>query len=496
MPRSIRKCINQAMRPRPPSYFAASISMPEDLRDLGGHVRALRSSLRTEAAARSFAEPECATHVYKFSPLNLVPGGVDPANEQAVERYLRGIVSPPRFAMLGAMWEDLSLLDFAITASDVAALHETSPTIAQAALRLDIRGIWRLAAAEGASVQAVLETLVPQLLTIAALGHVFRYAQALAAQLHTPTGFPALDRIDYDTSAQAPKVGTVCKEFSHNFDLVDLLIAAYTPLGQLGDVDGYREGPGCDARTTRIFRKCGLLHRGKKKLKQFTRAHGSGLEDHLDRNMESLSHLRNGLALTIDELKAGFHYNTALGNIGRTSPAVLLYLVVEQAVSWLVAPLDEDQDENKKIRTKPKDEWPPDWMARLSARSDSGEVSTFAYDRPLNAGTRPMIDNLFAAYRFAVLGDNEATPAKFRTIKFRNPGAQQCHDHKRFISEREGPANFRRIMEQFRFDMESGRNIDTQAKREAAKIRDRESGLPSDAQWALCFVQKAFSSYI
>ena len=484
------------MRHHPPSYFAASISMPEDLQDLDSHVRALRSSLLAESAARCLAASECATHLYNFSPLNLDPVGVDPANEQAVERYLRGIVAPPRFAMLGAMWEDLSLLDFEIAASDLATLHETSPTIAEAALRLDIRGVWRLAAPVGGSVTAALETLVPQLLTIAALGHVFCYAQALAEQLHTPTGFPALDRIDYDTSAQAPKVGTVCKAFSENFDLVDLLIAAYTPSGQLGDVDGYREAPGCDAKTTRIFRECGLLHRGTKELKQFTRAHGSGLEDYLDRNIESLSRLRNGLALTIDELKAGFHYNTVLGNIGRTSPAVLLYLVIEQAVAWLVAPTVEDQDEDKKIRKKPKNEWPPDWIARLSARPASAGISTLTCNWPLHAGTRPMIDNLFAAYRFAILGDNEATPTKFRNLTFQNPGAQQCHDRKRFSSQKEGPANFRKIMEQFRVDMESGRNIDTQAKRDAGKIRDRITGLPSDAQLALRFMPQSFSLYI
>ena len=107
-----------------------------------------------------------------------------------------------------------------------------------------------------------------------------------------------------------------------------------------------------------------------------------------------------------------------------------------------------------------------------------------------------MIDSLFAAYRFAILGDNEATPTKFRNLTFQNPGAQQCHDRKRFSSQKEGPANFRKIMEQFRVDMESGRNIDTQAKRDAGKIRDRITGLPSDAQLALRFMPQSFSLYI
>ena len=65
---------------------------------------------------------------------------------------------------------------------------------------------------------------------------------------------------------------------------------------------------------------------------------------------------------SIDQQKSGFSYKSTFGIIGRTPPTVLLVLVIQQAVSWLLAPSVDDQGETKR---KDEDEWPPDLAARF-----------------------------------------------------------------------------------------------------------------------------------
>ena len=342
----------------------------------------------------------------------------------------------------------------------------------------------------------LLDALVPQLLAIAVLGHVKHYAQALAVQLHKPTGLPALDRLDYDRSRQAPKHGTVCREFSHNLEVAQLLSEAYTPSTQLGGVDGYRDAPACDARTVRILSELGLFKRARAEMKRLAAVHGDDLEGHLDQIMADFSQLCGWMTPMIEGISSKYHYNTAIGNIGRTPATVLLYLVIEQAVTWLAAPHREDVDETTKSNRKPPAEWPPDVVARISKRATRGSVVALPASQPRRIKTRAMVDNLHAAYRFAILGDNEAVPAKFRSSAIGNPGAWQCHNNGQYRSQKEGSNKFNNILRKFRSNAGRGKVIDTQAQRDASEIRKREWGLQPDAQTAVRFLHKAFSLHL
>ena len=138
--------------------------------------------------------------------------------------------------------------------------------------------------------------------------------------------------------------------------------------------------------------------------------------------------------------------------------------------------------------------------ARLSStllrQSAKGTVAPLAFIRRLRFGTRSIVDEVFAAYRFAVLGDNEAVPAKFRSVSSGNPGAQLCNDQACFSSQKEGRAKISKKSEEFLADMQRGKAIDRQARRVAFKVRQDSKGLWRDTRAALRFIDQEVSLYV
>ena len=381
------------------------------------------------------------------------------------------------------MWQDVTPIDLEGASETIVTLNNIDPKIATAALRWDLPTVRSLARKLSSSEAEHVESLVPQLFAIAILGHVLQFARTLANQLHTPTGFPALDRADYDRSRRTLKVGTVYNHFFNDLKLADLVKSSYTPSPELGGACGFKDAPRLNGDTAEQLRSTGLFARAKRELQALRKAHGRELEVILDQSVEQLSSLRDRQFRIIEHLKASYDDNKIFGNIGRTSPTVLLFIVIEQTFLFLVEP--------PAGRT-----WPPEEAARCSARSAAGYPMSLLGGYSPTPEQRPMIDNLFAAYRFAVLGDDEAIPVANRKSTRRNYVASRIHNAKRHSSRGEAPAPFRAIMKKFQSNMDGSKEIDTVAKREASRLKDRLVDIPADANSAFRFVDKVISLYI
>lgn len=471
------------MKHYPLRYLAGSVPMPSNLWELDSYVQSLRSSLSNGMAERSLPSGTGAVAPYEPLLLSIDPIGIDLSKRSSVKTYLQEIIAPHELQILRQIWEDVTPVDLEDASESVMALNKINPSIAFAAMQFDFSALRKLAQNLDDSEKDHIESLIPQLLSIAILGHVFHFARTLANQLHTPTGLPALDRIDYDRSHDTLKVGTVCDHFSNDLELAQLIISAYTPSSELDGACGYKDAPRLNAKTSRRLRMMGLHTRAHAELGALQKAHGQDLERILDQTVEELSSIRNQQLPVIEKIKAKYHYNKIFGNIGRTSPTVLLYIVIERAFSFLVAPPQGV-------------EWPPERAALMDARSSVGNVTTFKVNSSPSPQQRLMIDNLFGAYRLAVLGDNEAIPVAARKRYTRNFVASSIHDPKRHRSRKEAPASFKTIMKTFRNGLNGSKPIDTEAKREASRLQNRLIDIPPDVNSAHRFLDRVISLYI
>lgn len=471
------------MKHYPLRYLAESVPMPSNLWDLNSYVQLLRSSSSNGMTERCLPIGAVALAPYEPLLLSMNPTGIDLSKRSSVNVFLREVIAPCQLPILPNMWEDVTPIDLEGASESIEKLNEIDPAIAAAALQWDFPALRKLAQNLDDSEKDYIESLVPQLLPIVIFRHIFQFARTLANQLHTPTGFPALDRMDYERSRGTLKVGTVCDRFFDDLELARLAISAYTPSSELAGACGYKNAPRLNAKTSKRLRMLGLSERAYAELGALRKAHGRDLEKILDSNIEELSSIRDRLFPVIEHLKARYHYNKIFGNIGRTSPTVLLYIVIERAFSFFVAP-------------PPGRMWPPEQAALMDARSSVGNVTTFKVNSSPTPQQRPMIDSLFAAYRFAVLGDNEAMPAAARKLNMRNYVASSIHHPKRYSSRKEAPACFRTIMQKFRNGMNGSKPIDTEAKREASRLQDGLIGIPPDVNSAFRFVDRVISLYI
>ena len=471
------------MKHNPLRYLAESVPMPSNLWDLDSYVQSLRSSSSNGMAEGSLPIGAGAFAPYEPLRLSMDPTATDLSKRSSVSAYFREVIAPRKLQILAYMWEDVTPIDLKDASDSVVELNEVDPNIAVAAMQFDFSELRKHAQNLDDSEKDHIESLIPQLLSIVILGHVFHFARALAKQLHTPTGFPSWDRIDYERSHGTLKVGTVCDHFSNDLELAQLVLSAYIPSSELDGACGYKDAPRLNAKTSKRFRMMGLHMRAHAQLGALQKAHGQDLERILDQTVAKLSFIREQQRPVIKQLKARYHYNKIFGNIGRTSPTVLLYIIIERAFSFLVEP-----PAGRK--------WPPDQAARLDARSPVGNVTTFKVNSSPSPQQRPMIDNLFAAYRLAVLGDHEAIPVASRKRNMRNFVASSIHDPKRHLSRKEAPASFKTIMKTFRNGLNGSKPIDTEAKREASRLQNRLIDVPPDVNSAHQFLDRVISLYI
>lgn len=468
---------------RPAAYFAEALPMSQNLGDMEGHVETLRASLNSGASGCAYLASNAMSLEFQASRLRIDTAPIDASCETAVEHYLRNLVAPGRLRIISEMWEEHTHLDINAAASDIVALHEVEPSIAYALLRLDFSDAWQIVTEEQADIVELLEYLVPQLLGIALLAHVLEIAEALASQIHQPTGLPALDRLDLDSSGSTLRFGTLCKRVADEMETARHVIASYVPSSKLSNRGDRTPTPSFDARTTRLLRNHGLLRRAKREFKILSKTHEGDLDRYLDANMQNLSMVCDRISAEMEGLKAGQHHNKVYGNIGRTSPTILLFIIVEDAFSMLREPPEENPWILQQIACR----------AALSVKPEN--LSTLSQSSPISE-MNAEVDNLFAAYRFAVLRDNEAVPKEFRKISRRQTPGKRWNNPEQLDRTTGAAAKFRQIMKRFKTNMDESKAIDTDARREVFRLRSVSTGIPADVKSAFHSARNVISVYI
>jgi hypothetical protein len=468
---------------RPAGYFAETLPTPQNLGDMEAHVETLRASLNSGASGSAYLASSEISLEFQVSRLKIDTAAIDASCETAVENYLRNLVAPGRLRVICEMWEEHTHLDINAAAEDIVALHEVEPSIAHALLRFDFGEAWQIATQEHNDNAELLEYSIPQVLGVALLAHVLEIAEALASQIHRPTGFPALDQLDLDSSGSTLRVGTLCKRVADEVETARRVIASYIPSYKLSDRSGCTPTTSFDARTTRLLRNLGLLRRAKQEFKILSKAHGGNLDTYLDANMQNLNVICDRISAEMDSLKAGQHHNRVYGNIGRTSPTALLFIVVEDALSFLREPPEGNPWVLQQIACR----------TGLSAKRES--LSTLPQSSPISE-MKAEVDNLFAAYRFAVLRDNEAVPKEFRKISRRQTPGKRWNNPEQLDRTTGAAAKFRQIMKRFKNNMHDNKSIDTDARREVSRLRALSKGMPADVQSAFDYARNILFLYI
>lgn len=488
--------------------FGRYVTAPRDLQDVVAHVDELERFIRsrkqtasyvanTLAQGRSFNNVRNPAANWPFFP----NAPVDLDDRNVILTCIERLLTPDAlFGVRPVIWEELNIVEEPRTlASSVFHLARRCKAAATALLELRLGDAFCLMQLAYEDVQDVdTPELIGSLLSAFGrlrVGYIMHMvAVDGAAQLHVPTGFKALDRLDLLGNAQALHEGTgkgvLTKEIKRCRSVLELFRRSVTFGGVGGYVDQITAVSRREEQKLRAALKAigslDLLDRAEREERRWRTQHGAQFEPILAQVIDKL--IRRLDRLATDVAAHTEPANAVVGNRDRLGAAHKLYLAAEQAAAWIEDGRGhyeqfDDDGERYFARNKVRRPIPTlgidsmvEWLQ--NGRRDKCPMPQSAND-PANIG------RLFTLYRLAFLRDDEALPTKLRMFKHPQTGELQRIKTINALEKLLGcPIDFHQMWDAYNEDVEArvkpgmtsaqqrnAMNIDYTVKREVNEYR-------------------------
>ncbi|MEC7818536.1 MAG: hypothetical protein VX454_07690 [Pseudomonadota bacterium] len=410
---------------------------------------------------------------------------VDRTSSEAVTVHLRSLIVQEGYDRLIRFWEEETELDIVELAEGLVEVNDIAPEIARCFLEFRLTDAYSIAAKFDDPPIALMDEVHRGMLMIILLHELRRSAMLLADQIHRPTGWIRLDGSDSIRSGSTLTTGALVKEVQADHNLAELVLNLYNFSNETCATKN-RKTPSKKylQNAEKTFRETGVFCRAKNEVAELTSNYGPRLNANLEICMLELEDLVQRQKLGLSIFSSKYHSNTVYGNIRRSPPATLLYVMTSEVYSWLATPKANTID------------WKSVALEETKYRSGHRTKSPGSLGRPRIQAGRSAIDTLHALYRVIFIRDNEAVPKQLRIVKCKD-GKQRCARSVRQIEKLTGKEfNFDEVFNLFQSSMDAGQLVDSQAKRDAKRIMTGRVNFGSDVMKAASFATDTLNAYL
>lgn len=408
---------------------------------------------------------------------------LDKSSAEDVAKLFRKLIAPAGYGRLARMWEEDTQLDLGELANSIVRINQTAPDIADCLVQLRLSDAYRLlhnlppSSPTMGKLKCELDHCYSGVLGVALLWHLRKFAEQCATQIHRPIGWEALDDLDKKRSGSTLTVGTLCARMTDEIALTNSVIDAYAPLIPAKVNSTFRSNilSFCSKKRAKSLRALGLEDCARKLEGSLRQMYGHELERHLDARMIEVKSEVERLRRGVRSFERSHQRNHVYGNIDRTTPAVLLYIALEQVYSWLAEPRPETLSAMESAR-------------QYSQGTRHGAKSLV---KPRIKEGKAAIDNIFALYRIIFLKDNEALPKELRSVTDTSGNKKLTRSIEQFEKEGGRPINYEAMFDHFESCIGQGKCIDLAAKREANRIKRGKGKMRADVKLASKFAETA-----
>ncbi len=439
------------------SYLSEHVPAPDNLGNLFGYIEQEADYRRTsrfsagQKIAALFEGSRLAYAAYypdRSGDVSLDASHVQ-RNRGDIRRWLRRLIMPDDCAAarvviidvlslcpLGSLAQLTTDLD-ALLPEAVTALLELRVSAAEALIKAAARES-RSDTADDRLAPGDFDFLVEEYHRVRIAFLLRSKAQRLAARLHSPFNWSALDELDGSLTL---RFGTFKTYLQSELARCERALALYTagrpqlvwlpskclsgsqPVLTTTTVS-FPSRP-CPAGSTAEFEVLELDVRAHVQLAIWRAEHGDEFEELLDRTIADIKHQLAELTRLLEQ--ENHHSNIRVGHIRRVSQGVELYLASQEAIAWVNEPVDRREVD----RIEPELDLLLAYARKLHpSRSDrvNGIVAAllWAREHPDRRGLCPapaihrdhadMVHDLFSIYRFCFLHDDELLPVSMRSL--------------------------------------------------------------------------------